>query len=124
MTSPDPIATARKGEPHEDDNLVSRIEIEFAIPTFLPQGFMQDLDKLLSAAVRLKRNQPGGGVHWVSGHGSKPLYSKADARFLGKSVADDAPESGEPRWDDSVYHIETCARPYVSEAERQREEGR
>lgn len=56
--------TPRQGTPHEDDQLVSRIEIEFALPAYLPQGFMQDL------------------------------------------VA-----AGEPQWDDSVYHIETSARP-------------
>lgn len=103
--------TPRQGTPHEDDQLVSRIEIEFALPAYLPQGFMQDLDALLSAAVKLKRNQPVDGVHWVSGHGSKPLWSQADALFLGKTPADDAPAAGEPQWDDSVYHIETSARP-------------
>lgn len=112
----------RKAQPEEDDNLVSRIEIEFAIPTFLPQGFMQDLDALLSAAVKMKRNQPEGGVHWVSGHGSKPIWSQADAMFLGKSVADDAKAAGEPTFDDSIYHIETSARPYVTEEERARYE--
>src|SRR5262245_1178747 len=97
-----PQEYGRKGQPDEDDNLISRIEVEFGIPTFLPQGFMRDLDDLLSAAVRLKRNQPSDGVHWVSGNGSKPIWSKADAAFLGKSVADDETGVGETQWDDSV----------------------
>lgn len=101
----------RQEEPGEDDLCVHRIEVEFAIPVYLPQGFMRDLGDLISAAVRLGQNQPVGGVHWVSGYGQKPLWSKADARFLGKTPADDAADSGEPQWDDSVYHIETYARP-------------
>lgn len=42
--------------------------------------------------------------------GSKPIFSKADCRFLGKPVDPDAPESGEPTFDDEVLHIETAAR--------------
>ena len=101
----------RQGPPNDNDSVVSRIEIEFGLPTYLPQGFMQDLHELLSAVVKLKRNQPEGGRHWVSGYGAKPIWSKADARFLGKTPADAAKDSGEPTWDDSVYHIETSVRP-------------
>jgi len=114
--------TQRKGDPRDDDACVSRIEIEFAIPVFVPVDFMRDLDDLLSALVKLKRNQPVGGIHWVSGCGSKPSWSQADARFLGKSVADDAYATGEPTWDDSIYHVETTARLYGSEKERTRYE--
>ena len=97
----------RQAEPHEDDVRVQRIEIEFAIPVYLPQGAMRELDGLLSSVVRMKMNQLEGHAHWVSGYGSKPLWSQADARFLGKTPADDAPASGEPLFDDTVYHIET-----------------
>ena len=100
----------RQDYPHADDISVSRIEIEFAIPTCLPQGFLRDLDDLLSSVVKLKRNQPEDGVHWVSGYGFKPLWSQADATFLGKTPADDAPQTGEPRFEDSVYHVETASR--------------
>lgn len=100
-------AIPREGNPHEDDVCVQRIEIEFAIPVYLPQGFLRELDGLLSSVVRMKMNQLTGHAHWVSGYGSKPLWSQADALFLGKSVADDAPATGEPRFDDAVYHIET-----------------
>ena len=97
----------RQAEPHEDDLLIQRIEIEFAIPVYLPQGAMRELDGLLSSVVRMKMNQLQGHAHWVSGCGSKPIWSQADALFLGKTPADDAPATGEPRFDDSVYHIET-----------------
>lgn len=99
--------TKRQGDPHDDDVLVQRIEIEFAIPTYLPQGALRELDGLLSSIVRMKMNQLIGHAHWVSGYGSKPMWSQADALFLGKTPADDAPATGEPRFDDSVYHIET-----------------
>lgn len=101
----------RQGNPSVGDLLISRIEIEFAFPTYCPQGFLRELDNLLSDVVKLKRNQPVNGVHWVSSYGSKPLWSKADALFLGKTTTDDASTTGEPQWDDSIYHIETSARP-------------
>jgi hypothetical protein len=89
----------------------SGIEIEFAIPVFIPPDALRELDQLLGAIVKLKRNQLRGYVHWVSGYGSKPIWSQADAAFLGKTPADDAPATGEPRFDDSVYHVETTCRP-------------
>lgn len=101
------IRRLRQAEPHEDDACVQRIEIEFAIPVYLPQGALRELDGLLSSVVRMKANQLHGHAHWVSGYGSKPLWSQSDAAFLGKTPADDAPASGEPRFDESVYYIET-----------------
>jgi hypothetical protein len=102
-----PLPPQREAEPHDDDVECQRIEIEFAIPVFIPQAALRELDGLLSSIVRLKTNQLKGHAHWVSGYGSKPLWSQADARFLGKTPADDAPAIGEPSFDDSVYHIET-----------------
>lgn len=101
------IELEREAEPHDDDVACQRIEIEFAIPVFIPPGALRELDGLLSSVVRMKMNQLKGYAHWVSGYGSKPLWSQADARFRGKTPADDAPVSGEPIFDDSVYHIET-----------------
>lgn len=106
----------REGEQHEDDVECHRIEIEFAIPVFIPQGALRELNGLLSSIVRMKTNQLKGHAHWVSGYGSKPLWSQADARFLGKTPADDAPLRGEPSFDNSVYHIETSC---IERAERQ-----
>lgn len=118
------MSNERLAEPQEDDFPVQRIEIEFAIPVYLPIGFQRELDGLLTALVNMRTNQLREGVHWVSGHGAKPLWSQADARFLGKAPADDAPRTGEPRWDDTVYHIETTARPFGSEKERQKHDAR
>lgn len=101
------VELERETEAHDDDVACQRIEIEFAIPVFIPPGALRELDWLLSGIVRMKMNQLKGYVHWVSGHGSKPLWSQADATCLGKTPASDAPASGEPRFDDSVYHIET-----------------
>lgn len=60
----------------------------------------------------------------VSGYGAKPQWSQADARLLGKAVDPAAPVSGEPTFDDEVLHIETTARPFASESERQAVEAR
>jgi hypothetical protein len=108
---PDPGAVKRQAEPHEDDVCVHRIEVEFAIPVYIPQAAMRELDGLLSSVIRMKMNQLEGHAHWVSGYGSKPLWSQADALFLGKTPADDMPERGEPTFDESVYHIETSCIP-------------
>ena len=107
----DDVELAREAEPHDEDVACQRIEIEFAIPVFIPQSALRELDGLLSAIVRLKMNQLKGHAHWVSGYGSKPLWSQADARFLGKAPAGDASPSGEPQFDDSTYYIETSCRP-------------
>lgn len=105
----------RQGEPTDDDVCVQRIEVEFAIPVYIPQGALRELDGLLSSVIRMKMNQLVGHAHWISGYGSKPQWSQADAAFLGKTPADDAPLKGEPTWDDSVYHIETTCieRPHT-----------
>jgi hypothetical protein len=39
-----------------------------------------------------------------------PNFSQNDAFFLGKPVDPNAPESGEPTFDDSVFHLDTSAR--------------
>ena len=101
----------REGDPPGDACTVSRIEVEFAIPVHLPIPFMRALDDLLQTLVTRPYNLPKGWVHWVSGHGSKPLWSQADARFLGNTPDPRMPAEGEPSFDDSVYHIETSARP-------------
>lgn len=96
------------GVPPDAGGTIKKIEIEFAIPVELSDA---DMRMLCDFAQRLaKAHQPAGWVHWQSGCGSKPNFSKADARFLGKEPEPDAPERGEPTFDDSVFHIETTAR--------------
>jgi hypothetical protein len=74
--------------------MISKVEIEFASPVELTDEYQRCFFEL--AAKLARANQPEGMVHWASGCGSKPKFSKADGRFLGVEVADDAPEDGEP----------------------------
>lgn len=88
--------------------MINRIEIEFAIPVEVEDVEVQQICNLVQRIA--KRNQPEGHVHWQAGCGQKPRWSQEDAMFLGKAPDDNAPISGEPEWDDSVLHIETCCR--------------
>jgi hypothetical protein len=100
--------------------LIRKIEIEFAIPVELTDDEQRRLCDFVQRIA--KRHQPDGMVHWQSGCGSKPIFSQADSRFLGKPVDPSAPERGEPEFDDEVYHIETYAREaYESEIKRDKE---
>lgn len=98
---------------------IHRIKIDFALPVELSDDeyrWFSDIVQRIS-----KRHQPEGMVHWCAGQGSKPNFSQADQRFLGKEIDPDAPLSGEPTWDDTIYVIETCAREaYPEEIERDR----
>jgi hypothetical protein len=96
---------------------VSRLEVEFAIPVEVTDKQYQKLAALVSEIC--DANVPEGCVHWASGFGSKPHFSQADAIFLGKRVEPDAPDTGEPTFDDDVFYIETCCRTaYPEELER------
>lgn len=88
--------------------MISRIEVEFQIPVELTEKEMRTIHRIVDDAAR--RSAPEGWVHWASGCGSKPKFSKADCLFLGKEPEADSPERGEPTWDYSVYYIETSAR--------------
>jgi hypothetical protein len=100
----------REGEPSADDCLVERIEISFAIPSWItPEQQMEIADFVQSVAKR-PCNTPRNGVHWHFGSGSKPSYSQADQRFLGLPVDLNAPETGEPEFDDTVLFFETATR--------------
>ena len=87
---------------------ITKVEIDFAIPVELTDAEMQLLDKIANDAAR--RTETDKIVHWAAGCGCKPKFSKTDCLFLGKKADEDAPESGEPTWDESVFYIETCAR--------------
>ncbi len=98
---------------------VSRIEIDFQLPVELTDKEMQWLDKFTRQIC--DRHQPEGWVYWPSGYGSRPNFSQVDSMFLGKPVDPDAPVSGEPTFDHSVYCISTCAREaWPEEIERDR----
>jgi hypothetical protein len=106
--------------PDDDAFEVSAFEVSFAIPSVITQEHSRRFAELVSDIVDAPWNQPKNGVHWPSGCGSKPQWSQADQRVLGMPVDPNAPESGEPDFDDSVYFIETCAREFVSDEERER----
>ena len=108
MTEYDP--DFREGEPGDDDCRIERIEIDFAIPVWLSSEQQMELANLVQEIAKRLCNTPRGGVHWSFGMGAKPKFSQADQRFLGKLVDPDAPESGEPEFDNSVLYFETAAR--------------
>lgn len=104
----------------EDGSTMHRLEVDFATPVFMTHDQDRRLHRLLTEVVQAPYNQPKDGIHWVSGYGSKPRWSQTDAAFLGKPADPQAPETGEPAFDDNVYAIETTARGFVSEKERSR----
>lgn len=89
-------------------SVIHKIEIDFALPVELTVDEQQALDRLIGKIC--DRECPQGWAFWPAGCGSKPLFSQADQRFLGHPVDPKAPETGEPTWDDSVYHVECAAR--------------
>jgi hypothetical protein len=92
--------------------MVRKIEIQFAIPVELTDSEIRMLGDLTQKIA--KRHEPPGYFHWSAGCGSKPHFSRADARFLGKEAEPDAPERGEPTFDDEVFCIETAIRQQYS----------
>lgn len=100
----------RPEPPGEDDTEISKIEVDFAISVFVTPEQQHRLADLIQEICRSPKNTPVNGVHWQSGIGSKPHWSRTDAAFLGKQAEDDALDSGEPTFDDSVLHLETSAR--------------
>lgn len=110
----------RLEEPPESSIKVERFEVNFGIPVYIRREQQQALINLLDEIARDALNQPKEGVHWLSGMGSKPSFSKRDAAFLGVDAAEDAPDEGEPTFDDTVFECHTTARAFVSEKERER----
>lgn len=88
--------------------MIRKLEINFALPVELTDDEMQRLDRFVGNIC--KRNCPKGWVFWPAGHGDKPIWSKADARIFGWETTSDAPETGEPSFDDTVYSIDCAAR--------------
>lgn len=98
---------------------VTQIEIQFPCPVELPEGWERALDGLIDIVCKQYQREHPKEVMWPSGHGSKPTFSKADAAFLGKPATPDAPDTGEPTWDDSIYQISVaCREDYYGENPR------
>jgi hypothetical protein len=89
---------------------VSTIEISFPVPVDVPDTFSRDLCALLDRICEDYQKANPTRVMWPAGFGSKPKWSQQDAAFLGKTPDPDAPEIGEPTFDDSVFHIEIAER--------------
>lgn len=115
----DPMDRLEKcGDP--DGSVLARIEIDFAVPIVLTQDHQRRLLTLIDEIIDAPINQPKEGLHWMSGVGSKPHWSRADCAVLSKTPEADAPATGEPTFDDSILHIESCARSFGSDRERDR----
>lgn len=99
--------------------MIKRIEIEFALPVEISDVQHVALDRVIDDIC--KKNCPEGWAFWPAGIGSKPTWSRMDALFLGKEPDPDAPDTGEPTFDDSILHVECAARElYPEEIERNR----
>jgi len=102
------------------DNLVTSIELSFAIPVHIGREHYNRLRDVMYDIVQAPYNQPKEGVHWAGGKGARPIWSQQDAVFLGKAADPDAPEGGEPTFDHSVLLFESGAREFLNEKEKER----
>jgi hypothetical protein len=103
-------------------HLVSSFRVDFGVDVCISASDQRKLYELVSEIVLRPENQPLQGVHWLSGSGAMPKWSQRDAKFLGREIDPEAPEGGEPTFDDSVLYFESTARGFVSEKERLRHE--
>jgi hypothetical protein len=87
---------------------IQKIEVSFALPVDLTDGEMRRIDEIANDAAR--RTETPEIVHWASGCGYKPNFSKTDCAIFGFKPTADSPESGEPTWDESVFSVETATR--------------
>lgn len=103
---------------------ISSFEVQFGMPVWITLEDQQNFQDLFEGIVKAPWNQPRHGVHWLAGCGSKPTWSAVDSLMMGKPVEPGAPITGEPTFDDSVYQLESAARTFVSDTERERVEKR
>ena len=115
----------RCAEPDEDDCCLTRIEINFAIPTYLSQARQVRLIELMNELVDDLKNAPKEGVHWLGSIGGKMSFSLVDNALLRKHRHPDDPEppadGEEPTCQDDVLCLESSCRSFNSEKERTRE---
>ncbi len=107
------------------------IEISFPVGVELPDGWERALDSLVNMVCEKYERENPARVMWPANFGSKPLWSKTDAAFLGVEAAPDAPPCGDPGFDDSVFVIGVCERedfhgrnPHNPDRERLRKEAK
>jgi hypothetical protein len=90
--------------PDPDASYLSSMEFNFSIPVWLTQDQQRQLHDLLDEIVDAPWNEPVDGCHWLAEWGAKPQWR----------------EPQEPTFNDSVLQGQSCARGFVSEAERDR----
>jgi hypothetical protein len=106
--------------PDQDASCISRIEVDFAIPVEMTQAQQRRLVEAVADIAHAPWNLPTEGVHWLAGTGSKPMWSRVDAAMLGVPAGPDAPHSGEPTFDDTIFFMETNARHFMTVEEREK----
>ncbi|HVP10927.1 MAG TPA: hypothetical protein VMV94_07010 [Phycisphaerae bacterium] len=106
--------------PDPDSTTLSRIEVNFRIPVEMTQEQQRHIIEAIDDIVDSPWNCPAEGVHWLAEMGAKPHWSRADSCLLGINPEPGAPTTGEPSFDDDVFHLATCARAFVSDHERAR----
>lgn len=96
------------------DTGIQSIGISFAVPVTITRDMERVLVEWIETLARA--HQPEGCVHWLAEMGYRPRLSQSDARFLGRPVDADAPESGEPTFDHSALsYVTECRERYDDE---------
>ena len=94
-------------------NSLSRLTLETTAHFEVSDGAMRMLDAFCFGLCDQFNHANPTMIMWPSSQGARPNWSKQDAAFLGKSTSEDAPDDGEPTFDDSVWQIEcTCREDY------------
>ena len=104
------LGIERKAKPTAEDMLCEQIEIAFALPCYITQEQQHALWKIAREIVESPVNQASGFVHWLSTTGCKTNWSKVDAALLGKKADANAPDAGEPTYDESIFVLESSFR--------------
>lgn len=110
----------RENEPGPDDIKITEFRITFAVPVFISSDQQKAIHDIFDRITMDLKNQPVNGVHWLSGWGSMPQWSKIDSLFLGKPIEPGSPISGDPTFRDDVLSGDTSAREFGTEKERAR----
>ncbi len=91
--------------------MTTKIEIVFPVDVVVLDSMVHDLAEMIEHYIC----QPYEKAHpdrvmWTAGFGDKPHWSQVDSAFLGKEPDPNAPKTGEPTFDDSVFQIEVAER--------------
>lgn len=96
-----------------------KLEISFPCTVDVPEEVIRKIDALVGEVCKLYEAQNPTRIMWPSGHGSKIIWSRIDAAFLGRTAEPDAKASGEPDYDESIYEISVSEREaYEGEREK------